>query len=247
MRELKYAVWNRYMVLSVSAAAFVLCMTFHTYQLWNCDMDVLELITYPMGLSGFAPFAALFPVLPYSLRFAEEYNTGYVRYTLLREHKSVYIRKKLIAAAVSGGVMMAGAFSIVFLLAWTNGVPAEVKGMEWSSYSNGMWYPLISVWGGSLVLILKTLLAFLFGSVWAMIALFVTTVFTNRYVAIVVTFLIYQLWWFADSPYNSVGLLLADGPSYDWVCANPFFMQLATLIVLFFVSRKTMERKLKYV
>lgn len=245
MQELKNAVWNRYMLLSVSVAAFILCLTFHTYQLWNCGQDVLELILYPMELSGFAPFAALFPVMPYSLRFADEFNSGFIRHVLIREKKKVYIRKKLLASAVSGGIMMAAVYSIVFLLAWFNGTPARLIGPEWSSYQDTMWYPLIPVWGGRLVLILKVLLAFLFGMVWATMALLVTTVFTNRYAAVAVTFLIYQIWWCVNSPYNCVGLLHAGGPVYDWVYVNPYVMQLATVAVLFLITRITMERKIK--
>ena len=245
MQELKNAVWNRYMFLSVSVAAFVLCLTFHTYQLWNCGLDVLELIMYPMELSGFAPFAALFPVMPYSLRFADEFNSGFIRHVLIREKKKSYIRKKLFATAAAGGVMMAAAYSIVFLLAWSNGTPARLIGPEWSSYSNTIWYPLIPIWDGRLVLILRVLLVFLVGMVWAMMALLITTIFINRYVAVAVTFLVYQIWWLADSPYNCVGLLHAGGPVYDWVYANPYVMQLATVTVLFLITGKTMERKLK--
>lgn len=247
MQEIKNAVKNRYMLYSVCAAVVVLCVPFHTYQLWNSGLDVLELIMYPLELSGFTPFAAIFPAIPYSLRFADEYNSGYIRYILIREKKKDYIQKRICSIAISGAVMMAAAYTILFLIAWLNGAPAEFKGVEWSSYRDSIWYLLIPVWDGRLVLLLKILLASLFGAVWAMIALLCSIIFTNRYVAIAVTFLVYQLWWFADSCYNCVGLLNAGGGAYDWISANPYIMQAFTIVGLFFVIKIMMERKLKYV
>ena len=77
MTEIKNAVISYRMLVAISIAVLVLMSPFFLDRMWTymAESDVLYLITMPMALSGFSPFACLFPIIPYGLRFAEEYNS----------------------------------------------------------------------------------------------------------------------------------------------------------------------------
>lgn len=245
MKELKRAICNRYMAAAVLAAAAIMCQAYWDNGLtWNSGADVLSNITLPMALSGFSPFAAIFPALPYALRFCDEYNSGYFRFALTREKKQRYIIKKTAATALSGGIMMAAAFGIVFLTGWMISVPTvdDASGF----YKMTIWYPIITVMGGKLVLLLKLGLAFLFGTVWSSVCLMISTIISNRYISYIGTFVLYQVFWLLlqKSTWNPVFLLRGDNGMYV-DSLNPGVIQ---IIVLFFVQVVTiifMKRKIK--
>lgn len=245
-RELKRAVANRYMALAIVVTACILCQAYMQNQVGWKTQDVLSLITLPMALSGFTPFAGIFPCLPYSLRFADEFNSGYIRFLLTRESRNDYIWKKVLVTALAGGMMMLAAFTVVFITALLLGKPtvSDTSGF----YSISPWYPFLAIWGGKFVLLLKLVLAFLFGCIWSVMCLLVSAVFMNRYVAFVGTFIIYQGLWqlLPGSLINPVYLLRGDYGGYSsfWI---PVMIQLGTFGILFFTAAALMERKLKNV
>lgn len=244
MGELKRAVCSLRMLFSVTAAAAVLCAAY----VENCaswkTADVLTNIIYPMALSGFTPFACLFPLLPFSLSFVDEYNSGYVRFCVIRERRGSYVWRKLVINALVGGLMMALAFGITFLAGiW---ISFPTKGDASGFYECTIWYPLLSVGGGKLVLFLKTGLAFLFGAVWSSVCMAVSAVAMNRYVALVGTFVLYQLLWnfLPGSPINPVYLLRGDNGVYV-SSANPALIQGMTLVIVLLVSGALLQRRVR--
>ena len=88
MTELKRAVFSWRMVLAVFLVLLILMGPLYTDTLFRHNMwsymagyDILDLITGPMALAGFSPFACIFPMIPCGTRFAEEYNSNYIRFT----------------------------------------------------------------------------------------------------------------------------------------------------------------------
>lgn len=246
MNEVKRGVFNRYMLLSVTMVVLVMCQSYIDNQVGWKKVDVLALITYPLALSGFVPFAGVFPMLPYGLSFSEEYNAGFLRYALLRQRKRDYILKKITAVAWSGGVMMWTAFMIVFLVGWIIGVPS-VQDTTGAYSRSVLWNPLISLWGGWAVMLLKAMLAFLFGCSWSMMCLLISVIFTNKYISFMGTFLVFQLWWSLGGNWNPVGLLRGDDMFFSWTSWNPFLMQLMVLAVVSLMTGIFMERKVRHV
>ena len=116
MEELKKAVWNWRMAVAVLTAFLVLVHPLALDNVWSYMKtgDVLYWITFPMATSGFTPFACVFPILPYGMRFVEEYNTGYIKAAISRSGKRSYIRRKIAGTAASGGCMMAAALFLFF-------------------------------------------------------------------------------------------------------------------------------------
>ena len=91
MTEIRNAVCSWRMALAVFLVVAILTNPFYLdivflKNMWSymSHYDVLDLITTPMALSGFVPFACIFPMLPCGTRFAEEYNSNYIRFTLPR-------------------------------------------------------------------------------------------------------------------------------------------------------------------
>ncbi len=242
--ELKRAVCNRYMVLGIFISIIILGQTFFEYGVGMKTTDVLSIIVYPMALSGFTPFAAVFPVLPFALSFAEEYNSGYIKFQMIRKSRKQYILEKIGVVSFSGAVLMVAVFGFVFLAAIILGTPTV---NDKSGFYEGMiWNPMLSVWGGKLVLLLKLILAAVFGAVWSSICLLISSVFPNRYVAFLGTFILYQGLWevLQGKSYNPVYLLRGDTGNYVsfW---HPLLIQISILLIVWGLIAFFMGRKIK--
>lgn len=176
----------------------------------------------------------------------EEYNTGYIRFVLLRKSRRKYLIQKVFLTAVSGGIMMLAAFGAVFAVALWIGTPTEADTSGF--YSISPWYSLLPIWGGKLVLLLKLGLAFLFGCTWSLLCLLISAIFCNRYVAFLGTFLIYQSLWqlLPGSILNPVYLLRGDYGGYTsfWV---PALLQTAAMLFLAVLFLILGERKIQNV
>lgn len=242
--ELKRALKNRYMAGAILAAFLILGRAYIEFWPGIKKSDVLYIITLPMALSGFTPFAALFPVIPFALSFSEEYNSGYFRLALIRQNRKRYINKKIIATALSGGILMLIVFGMIFFIALIIGTPVHIHEMS-GFYEEGIWENIVGIWGGKLVLFLKILLAFLFGAVWSTVCLMISTIFCNQYVAFMGTFIVYQVLWqvLPGSVLNPVYLLRGDNSNYSSVWM-PFVIQAGYLIVVMAISQLFMERRL---
>lgn len=66
------------------------------------SVSTYEIISVAMALSGFTPFAAIFPALGYSVVFYEEYHSGYLKMITSRMSWKRYGINRIIAVAVSG-------------------------------------------------------------------------------------------------------------------------------------------------
>ena len=235
---------NRRMLLSVGLAVILLG---HTY-LRNPDIagiDVLYIISLPMATAMFGAYACVFPALPYATRFVEEYNSSFSRFILIRSSRIRYAVCKSVSIAFSGGLMMAEAFTIIFGIAVLIGKPST--GYDPSvPYGGTIWYVLIPVWGGKCVLLLKILLAFIFGMVWSSVCLLLSVFFLNRYVAFIGTFILYQFLWqfLSSSKWNPVYLLRADIQGYSAVW-EPFAIQLLIFLTLLLCNTLVIVRRLR--
>lgn len=64
------------------------------------SVSTYEIISVAMALSGFTPFAAIFPALGYSVVFCEEYHSGYLKMITSRMSWKRYGINRIIAVAV---------------------------------------------------------------------------------------------------------------------------------------------------
>ena len=114
MTEIRNAVCSWRMALAVFFVVAILMNPFYLdvvflKNMWSymSHYDVLDLIIDPMAASGFTPFACIFPMIPCGIRFAEEYNSNYIRFTLPRSGRISYITRKILANLIAGGCVTA--------------------------------------------------------------------------------------------------------------------------------------------
>lgn len=157
---------------------------------FEIEVSTYEIIANAMALSGFSPFAAIFPVLGYSVSFCEEYHSGYLRLITSRMGWKSYAVARLISIGLSGGMITGIPISIVCLVGYFRGV-LEIPGfylrtrMQFYIEHYGDWYILTG----------KCILGFLFGTLWALIGMAFSVWFCNRYVSLIAPFVLYEVLW----------------------------------------------------
>ena len=213
--EIKQALFSKKMILAVLLGTVLI-----SRPLWNillCGENQyyapMELLSFPLAVSDFTPFAPVFAILPYAMIFCVEYNSHYTKSILLRCREKQYGLSKVISVALSGGVSLGLIFLIVIIISITTaGEPHTIDSA--SFLLNTIWQRagLVTKYAGAGVYVGRVFLAFLFGMLWAEIALFLSTVWTNIYVSLVLPFVIYQALWVTlqQFPFNPLYLLRAD-------------------------------------
>ena len=162
--------------------------------------------------SGFSPFAAIFPALAYATVFCEEYGHGYLRMILHRTGLGRFTRVRITTVALSGGLMIALPVTLVCLIAYIGSAHGIPTGSDEGLLAGTKIIAAIEKYGDWYILVGKTLLAFLFGALWALVGLAFAVWIPNRYVGLLAPFILYDsLWLFiGGNPFNPVFLLSGD-------------------------------------
>jgi len=248
--EIKRALFSFRFILVIGV---ILAMFTRTMLDWSVfqvvgQMDVLSMSTYPMALSGFTPFAVIFPVLIYSTMFCEEYNSGFIKSIILRIGGKKYMLSRIFATAISGAATIGISFSLLSVCLLVIGVPTTRENVQ--AFTNTIWWPYVQIGGGALVLLGKIVLGAMFGAVWGLVALYVSTIFANRYVTLIAPFVLYQALWviFQRIPYlNPLLLLRGDYPATGFVGSFLFILifQGVWILALGYLSYRGMEKKME--
>ena len=116
--DIRCSIFNGGMLLSIILSLLILLQSLSSAHIFSTDsnMDYLSITLIPLATSGYVPFACFFAVFPYAFSFLEEYNSGYIKYILLRMDRKRYLRQKIIAVSISGGVAMVIPFFFIFFL-----------------------------------------------------------------------------------------------------------------------------------
>lgn len=195
-KNFKKSIFNIGMFISCAATFLILLrpLIFDGQIYINKEQDMLTWLTGPMGTSGYLPFASIFPTLPYAFSYLEEKNSGYIKHIISRIGLKKYKLNKIFFTALSGGLAVAVPCFILFLM--LSGMGAEVSEINYPyMYADSQYAPYLFVWGGRFVLIIKLIIIFLFGCGWALIALLISLLVQNRYMAFIIPFAIYQFGW----------------------------------------------------
>lgn len=156
-----------------------------------------QFMSVPFGMSDFSPFAALFCALPFADSFCEDFDSGFFRLVAGRIGARRYSLQRCVSVALSGGVLMAAVVLLTILVCVLLANRPETE--ETARFMHkSIWarMDLILRFKGVFLLALKVVIAFLFGCLWALVALLVSAFITNRYVTFIVPFAVYQLSWF---------------------------------------------------
>lgn len=199
-----------------------------------------QFMSVPFGLSDFTPFAALFCVFPFADSFCEDYNSGYFRFISLRVGIKKYSLQRCLTVSLSGGIVMA--FIVFFALIVCALLANQPETFETAQFMSGsIWWRMgvILRYNGFFLIVCKTLLGFLFGCLWALVGLAVSTIIVNKYVTLIVPFVIYQglRSILAHSAFNPGYMLRGDNellPSIWFVLAYQIILIVCTSFVAYY-------------
>ena len=197
-------------------------------------------IVNAQALSEFSPFAAIFPALGYSIRFAQEYSSGYFQMIQARISWKQYGLVRLITVGLTGGVNIGLPFAVICIIGYVQGY----HGLPTDGWFDGMQIgEYIVKYGDIFVLFLKVLLGFLFGIMVAYVSLAFAIWTTNRYITIIAPFVVYELMWFLlmDYPmFNPILLFRGDDVgSYPLsICMEIVYAVLAAVMCWFGLRRR---------
>ncbi len=175
--------------------------------------------------------------LPYTSAFLDEYTSGYIKIYIMKTHKEDYVRGKVIASAISGGLTMAVSICIVTILFALIYRPMEMASEEAVS-------PIMS-------LITKTTVFFLSGSLWASVGTLLANVSLSKYMAYASPFVIYYVLVILAERYfrevyviNPKEWLLQENfwPASDW---GVMVLLILLMIPVMLVSGSVIRRKLE--
>ena len=247
---LKRSILNIRMLFVIVTNFIILFVSLFEYGIITVDgktpgttYDILTMYTIPFAISSFIIFAGIFPGLPYAFSYLEERNSGYLKYIRTRINIGKYAKYKVLFSGLSGGlsVMIPGVmiFAVICLIG-----RKVIPGDNGHIFKQLMWAPYMYIWGGRFVLLLKAILLFLFGAMWAELALLFSNIFKNRYVAYVLPFLAYELMWlvFPVGIWNPVYLVRSDF-GRDIPAFIPYLVDMGYIVILCLINMVLMKRR----
>ena len=174
--------------------------------------------------------------LPYTAAFLDEYTSGYIKIYIMKTHKD-YVRGKVLAAAISGGLTMVVSVCIVTVLAALIYRPMEAASKEAVS-------PILS-------LIIKTVVFFLSGCLWSSVGMLLANISLSKYMAYASPFVIYYvLVILAERYFRSVYVInpkewLVQAnfwPGSDW---GVMLLLILLTVPIMLISSRVIRRKIE--
>lgn len=207
--------------------------------------DILTLSLTPLAMSSFIPFACIFPMMPYGLSYLEEVQSGYHRLIIGRMGAKRYIKNKIFFNTIAGGIASFVPLLIIFIIIDCVGVSVTAENIP-EIFLEKIWGPYVTVWGGRLIFLMRLVLFFLFGCIWADIELLTSIITRNRYASFIIPFVVYQVgWMLLPSCVNPVALLRSDFASSYVPIWYPFAFQAFVLLILTVFLYWLMKREIE--
>ena len=241
-QDIKRAFSSKGFFLAIILLIIILIHAIRVNINFSGNPSTYEIISVAMSLSGFSPFAAIFPVLGYSVSFCEEYCSGYLKMIIARMDWKDYAWKRIFVTGLSGGVIIGLPFAVVCTIGYIlgkHGIEGLTEGGLY--YGTQMWYYL-EVYGDWYILVGKVILGFLFGALWALVGMAFAVWFCNRYIALIAPFILYEVMWIMlyNVPFlNPIFLLKGDNlQSYPLSGIMELFYIIITVMVIWGGLRK---------
>lgn len=136
---------------------------------------------------SFNIFAPILAAFPYTARFCEEYESGYIKSILTRDRSVKYLLGKFTTNGVAGGLALMLPLAVFVVFAIAIGEPyrrADVPEGWVTFFEKTIFEGAQFLWGGIAVLLVFLLLAFLSGAVWANVGLCLSAFVRNKYLAV---------------------------------------------------------------
>lgn len=213
LKDMKRSFLNKGFFIGMAAVTALLLAAEATGAPLNRTRSSYHILVDAFAISGFSPFAAVFPVLAYATDFCEEYGSGYCRMIFARMSPGQFGRIRILTVALSGGIMLAVPIAIACLAAYAFGIPGVPQGTDEGLLDGTIMLTYVVKYGDWYIAVGKTVLGFLFGCVWALIGLAFAVWTGNRYIALIAPFVLYESMWIGlnEVPWlNPIRLLRGD-------------------------------------
>lgn len=200
-QELKNAIfsWNFLIAVIITAATFYVALADTSFLSMYKKTDILYMFNICMQLSPLFVFLPFVATLPYGYKFIDEYNSNFFRFSLSRSSYKKYALSKTVAVVVSaflavflGLVLCVSLFSII-------AKPIDINDVEYVQLYDALRQG--RTYGGLLdinvYLYILTYIFFmsLFASLWPVLGMISSTYIKNRYVSLVMPFIVFFLSW----------------------------------------------------
>lgn len=191
----------------------------------------LSLIITCISSDIFSPFVAIVAVLPFAGNYVDDVKSKMVRFTVLRNSYSTYLRSRVIVCFLLGGtVVLVGTFAAYFLYILVF-LPIEKGGVNENSQLEA--------------LAKYCVLLYLNGGFWAVLGLTMSTIMESKYIAYVSPFVVYYLLVMLCERYFPKAYLIYPrewlNPSGKWPMGTwgvaIFLLELTALLGLIFYRR----------
>lgn len=191
------------------------------------EVSMYEIISCFEALSGYSPFAAIFPAMGYGMVYCEEQKSRYIRMVIHRTGVVRFGIARFIATGVQGGIIVGLPYLLVCTFAYMKGT----HGIDENSFlCETIDDYFVSEYGDLSIVFVKTLLAFIFGMTWAIVGLALSFWFCNKYISVFGPFIIYDLLWvvlYNKPEINPIFLIRGNLAGYG----NSVFMELVLLVI----------------
>lgn len=252
------------MLISVLLGLVVLLKFHIIHYFWYCaeygaisfsEMggSYLNEISFMHSVSGFDLFAPILAVLPATTLFCEDYNSGYIKSILGRTEKRRYITETIFCSSIAGGLAMfiptliSNALMVICFQPNSVGIKLGYEDF----LDEGIFANIQYVWGGLVVVIILTVLSFLFGAVWSNIGLCISAFIPNKYIALAFPFVLYFsshliLYRLGESAllFSPVNMIMPNAaviPSLSY----PFVYQGVLLLLTVWLFKQAVQRRLQ--
>ena len=204
---------------------------------WDNKADYINFFFSSLALGGYLIFTPIITAMPGVFRFCDEYNSGYLRFMLVRSKSRIFRDKTLLR--------LIAVFALIMLIFCDPYVP---NGHSKTPLDGSILQPFENVAGGFGLVGVIILLAFLFGVVWGVIGTALSAAVPNRYVALCGPFVLFFLMHLVASAlqkekFSPTNTILPDIlPSFGFL-----FLYQAVLLVLgcaafiFFARRRLLQ------
>lgn len=217
-----------------------LCILLHPFKSIFIDKPsgtFMEFMAVPFATSDYTPFAAIFCVIPFASSICEDFESGYSNVIAVRVGANKYACQRCLAVMLSGGILMFAVVSTVMAIcALLANTPETAQSAAFLKDTIWAKMGIVMLCHGVVLVALKSLIAFLFGALWALVGLIIAVISLNQYVTYIGPFVIYQLLWFLleGSTYNPVYMLRGDSnfiPSLEFIVIYQSVLILGSFLV----------------
>lgn len=236
LQDIKRSFFNIGFLVGVGGLTALLLHSAVVYSGLTGLQDSYFILVDAWAISGFIPMLPVFPVLPYASRFCEEYVSGYHRMIFARMRPEKFALVRMISVGLSGGSAVAVPILILCLAADWFGI-SEITDPNALRVPADLKMVVISMkYGYGTLVFLKVLLGFLFGATWAMVGLAFAVWFSNKYVSLIGSFVLYEsLWILCDGKLrilNPTQLVRGDGAGYGAGYGLPLVLECVWLLAV---------------